>query len=125
MLPPDFAVDADSLERAADRAGVEVRTGDIVLVRTGWALYWNEPRRFISDLDCPGINREAAGWLSTRDAFAGGSDTIAFEFLPAPSMPVHVHPVEFHFRNSKATTRSDCNSLNLNVLGPIPVGAGK
>ena len=68
-----------------------MRTGDVVLVRTGWALYWGEPRRFINDLSCPGINREAAGWLSTHDVFAGGSDTIAFEFMPAPSMPVHVH----------------------------------
>ena len=91
MLPPDFVVDADCLERAAERAGVEARAGDVVLVRTGWALYWREPRRFINELHCPGINREAAGWLSARNVFAGGSDTIAFEFMPAPSMPVHVH----------------------------------
>ena len=91
VLPSDFVVDADCLERAAERAGVEVRPGDVVLVRTGWALDWGEPRRFINDLSCPGINREAAGWLSTRGVFAGGSDATAFEFMPAQSMPVHVH----------------------------------
>ncbi len=74
-----------------ERAGVEARAGDVVLVRTGWALYWQQPRRFINDLHCPGINREAVGWLSSRNVLAGGSDTIAFEFMPAPSMPVHVH----------------------------------
>lgn len=90
-LPDDFVVDADHLERAADRAGVTVSSGDIVLVRTGWARYWHDAGRYVNGLHCPGVNREAAGWLSAKGAFAGGSDTIAFEFVPSPSMPVHVH----------------------------------
>lgn len=90
-LPEDHVVDADQLERAADRIGIEVSAGDIVLVRTGWARYWHDAGRYINRLNCPGVNREAAGWLSAKGVFAGGSDTIAFEFMPAPSMPVHVH----------------------------------
>ncbi len=91
VLTEDFVVDADCLATAMDRAEIEIRTGDIVLVRTGWARYWGEPGRFINGLRNPGVNREAAEWLSRKGVFAGGSDTVAFEFQPAPTMPVHVH----------------------------------
>lgn len=91
VLPPDFVVGADSLRRCVQRAGAKIRPGDIALVRTGWARYWREPGRFINNLRCPGVNREAAEWLSARGVFAAGSDTIAFEFVPAPGMPVHIH----------------------------------
>ena len=91
VLAADFVVDADCLERAASRAGVLPGPGDVVLVRTGWGRYWADAGKYINMLRCPGVNREAAEWLSSKGVFAGGSDTIAFEFLPAPGMPVHVH----------------------------------
>lgn len=90
-LPEDFVVDAARLERAARSARVEIEPGDVVLVRTGWARYWDDSRSFVNGLRCPGVNREGAVWLSRKGVFAAGSDTIAFEFLPAPTMPVHVH----------------------------------
>ena len=91
VLHEDFVVDAACLESAVDRCEVAPEPGDIVLVRTGWARYWNDAGRFINRLRCPGVNLEAAEWLSRKGIFAGGSDTIAFEFQPAPTMPVHVH----------------------------------
>ena len=91
VLPHDFVVDGDCLEKSLDRAEVEIRAGDIVVVRTGWARYWHQPGRFVNNLRCPGVNREAAEWLSAQGVFATGSDTIAFEFVPAPTMPVHIH----------------------------------
>lgn len=91
VLAPEAVIDATCLQRAADRAEVEPAAGDVVLVRTGWARHWRDPGRFINRLRCPGVNREAAEWLSARRVFAAGSDTVAFEFLPAPAMPVHVH----------------------------------
>jgi kynurenine formamidase len=39
----------------------------------------------------PGPELEAARWLSERRVFAAGSDTLAFEKVPAARMPVHVH----------------------------------
>ena len=36
-------------------------------------------------------NLEAGQWLSSKGVFAGGSDTIAFEYVPSKVMPVHVH----------------------------------
>ena len=90
-LPGDFAIGADCLERAADRQGVAPEPGDVVLVRTGWGRYWRDPQRFVNNMRCPGLDREGAVWLSERRVFAGGSDTLAFEIVPARTMPVHVH----------------------------------
>jgi kynurenine formamidase len=45
----------------------------------------------VNDTRCPGPAVAGARWLSKRGVFAAGSDTVAFEKLPDPSMPVHVH----------------------------------
>ncbi len=39
----------------------------------------------------PGPAIAGAQWLSHRGVYAVGSDTVAFEKVPNPSMPVHVH----------------------------------
>jgi kynurenine formamidase len=90
-LPEDFEITPEHLDDAAATAGVEVRPGDVVLLRTGWAAYWREPARFINQVRGPGPGLPAARWLSSRGVFAAGSDTSAFERVPAPDMPVHVH----------------------------------
>lgn len=87
-LPDDYTVTPADLERAA-RA--EIRPGDVVLIRTGWARYFPDPRKFISEVRGPGPAIEGARWLGERRVFAAGSDTVAFEKVPDPAMPVHVH----------------------------------
>jgi kynurenine formamidase len=91
ILPEDASIGAAELEDTAGRQGVEIRAGDIVLVRTGWGKLWNDPRAYINGVKSPGPNEEGARWLSAKGIWAGGSDTIAFEFSPARSMPVHIH----------------------------------
>jgi kynurenine formamidase len=88
-LPEDFVVTAGHLESAG--RGLEIAKGDVALIRTGWAQYWREPRRFMNELRLPGPQRAAAEWLSARGVFAAGSDTAAFEFSPSPAMEVHIH----------------------------------
>jgi kynurenine formamidase len=87
-LAADRTITPDELARAA-RA--EIRPGDVVLIRTGWARYFEDPKKFISEVHGPGPAIEGARWLSARGVFAAGSDTVAFEKVPDPSMPVHVH----------------------------------
>lgn len=89
VLPVDFVITPDHLERAA--ADIEVLPGDVVLLRTGWSRYWEDPGRFISQLHSPGPALEGARWLSQREIFAAGSETAPFEFVPSPHMAVHVH----------------------------------
>lgn len=87
-LPRDHTITAAELA-AAQRA--EMRPGDVVLIRTGWSRYFADPKRFISEVQGPGPGIDGARWLSGQRIFAAGSDTVAFEKLPDPSMPVHVH----------------------------------
>jgi kynurenine formamidase len=91
ILPADFEITPEHLDRAVREQGVEIRTGDVVLLRTGWANYWSDPKKFISDVHGPGPGKAGAQWLSARGIFAAGADTVAFEKSPDPAMPVHVH----------------------------------
>ncbi len=95
-LSTDFAIGAELLESVAKAENVAIQKGDIVLLRTGWARFWNDPARYITGgsgmaAAGPGPELEGARWLSTRGIFAAGSDTVAFEKVPTASMPVHVH----------------------------------
>lgn len=91
VLPADFLVTAKHLEEGCARQGVRVAEGDVVLLRTGWAQYYDDAARYVNETRGPGPGLEAAKWLSERKVFAAGSDTIAFERIPDPAMPVHVH----------------------------------
>lgn len=88
VLPIDAAIGAGELSDVAK--GIEIRKGDVVLVRTGWTRYWESPRDYIAEVRGPGPNLDGARWLSAKGIFAAGSDTIAFEFIPS-QMPVHEH----------------------------------
>lgn len=87
VLPKDFIITPEHL----DSAGITVKPGDVVLLRTGWGRFWDDAARFISQVHSPGPALDAAKWLSDRKVFAAGSDTAPFEFTPSPEMSVHVH----------------------------------
>lgn len=88
ILPAGFEITPDHLRRAAR---VEVTKGDVVLLRTGWAQLFSDAAKYINNGAAPGPGIEAARWLSSKNIFAAGSDTVAFEKTPSPPMPVHVH----------------------------------
>jgi kynurenine formamidase len=90
-LAHDFVITPEHLASACGRARVEVRAGDVVLLRTGWARFFDDAARYINGVSGPGPEIGAARWLSDRRIFAAGSDTVAFERVPAADMPVHVH----------------------------------
>jgi kynurenine formamidase len=90
-LPEDFEITPSVLDDAVRTQWVTVQKGDIVLLRTGWARYFRDPGKFISEVRGPGPAIDGARWLSSRGVFAAGSDTVAFEKVPDASMPVHVH----------------------------------
>ncbi|HEX4595569.1 MAG TPA: cyclase family protein, partial [Bryobacteraceae bacterium] len=94
-LPADFIITPEHLESAAKAQNVAVENGDVVLLRTGWARFWNDAARYITgghgmNPAGPGPELDGARWLSKRGVFAAGSDTVAFERVPC-AMPVHVH----------------------------------
>jgi kynurenine formamidase len=90
-----LAEDAEITPAMLECCGVPVQEGDVVLLRTGWAQYWRDAARYINarggSPKGPGPGLAGAQWLSERKPVAVGSDTVAFEKVPAPDMPVHVH----------------------------------
>lgn len=90
-----LAEDFEVLPEHLDGCRVDVRPGDVALIRTGWAQFWNDSKRFItggrgSAVKGPGPGLAGARWLSDRGIFAAGSDTVSFERVPS-QMDVHVH----------------------------------
>ena len=75
-LPRRSLVEEADLERARDRAGVEIRPGDVALVRTGYGRHWDDASRY---LEAPGISAEASGWLGNQGVFAVGADNVAWD----------------------------------------------
>jgi len=90
-LPADFEITPGHLDQIARAQGIGVERGDVVLLRTGWARYFHDAARFVSEVRGPGPARAGAEWLSRHGVFAAGSDTMAFEKVPDAAMPVHVH----------------------------------
>jgi kynurenine formamidase len=90
-LAGDFEISTAHLDAAVAAQAVEIRAGDVVLLRTGWGRYWNDAARFISQVRSPGPALAGARWLSERRVFAAGSDTAPFEKMPSAEQPVHVH----------------------------------
>jgi len=95
-LPTDFPITPAHLDSALKTANTAIQPGDVVLFRTGWARYFSNFAKFVTGgqgnaAAGPGPELDAARWLSARGVFAAGSDTIAFEKVPAATMPVHVH----------------------------------
>ena len=94
-LPKDFSINPEHLEAACRRQNIDIRAGDVVLLRTGWAQHWPDPAMYVmggkgNAPTGPGPEIDAARWLSERRIFATGSDTLAYEKVPS-ALPVHVH----------------------------------
>lgn len=82
-LPDGYEVTVADLERALDAAGLTVRPGDIVCVRTG------KSHEFLSDPAAyqaaqPGVGPDAAIWLYEQGMAVLGTDTTGTEPLPFP-----------------------------------------
>jgi kynurenine formamidase len=109
-LEPSYAIGGDDLSSAAERQGVEIRSGDIILVRTGkmakakagdLAGYMGEidPQTYLPK--AAGIGLSCAQWFHEHETAAVANDTITFEVFPwdpaAPGamMPMHcIHLVD-------------------------------
>lgn len=94
VLPPGYEVTVNDLLEAQDRAGVELRPGDAVLIGTGWSQHWGDRATFVgNELGVPGLGPASARWLAERRPRLVGGETIAFECLPPGAghslLPVH------------------------------------
>ena len=81
-MQPGEAISADMLQRVLKAQQVEVRPGDVVLVRTGWAKYWGVDNDTYMLGGCPGISLDAARWLAACGVVAVGADQASVEVWP-------------------------------------------
>jgi len=83
-LTAGYAVTTQDLTRALSTVGASPAAGSVALIRTGWAQLWDEPDAFLSqDAGVPGPDEGACVWLAEQGFIAVGSDTTAFEHIPA------------------------------------------
>ncbi len=82
-LPDGYEVTVDDLQAACRAAAVEVRAGDIVLVRTGKIrdFFANAPTYGAAE---PGVGPTGAIWLYERGMAVLGADSTGIEPLPFP-----------------------------------------
>jgi len=96
VLPPAYAVTVADLRAAAERQGVSLAPGDVVLVHTGHI------RRFTVDRDRaafmsaqPGVDPECAEWFHESRIAAVAADNVAVEVLPHDRSQQEI-PLPFH-----------------------------
>lgn len=99
-LEDGYAISVEDLEEAAEAGSVEVREGDIVLLRTGqlarcrregWGTY--------AGGDAPGLSFHTVPWLHEKQIAAVASDTWGVEVrpneLPNSFQPFHVSAIVY------------------------------
>jgi kynurenine formamidase len=91
-LPNGYVISPDELQACLDAANLEIRPGDMVLIRTGHGKLWMTDNDTYGDGE-PGIGMAAARFLTDRKVALIGADTWAIEAVPHESdelaFPVH------------------------------------
>ncbi|MEV5608002.1 cyclase family protein [Streptomyces sp. NPDC052225] len=92
-LPGDHAVTPEDLDEAAEFGRVEVRAGDIVLVRTGQVQVYLAGDKHAYGYPSPGLSVRTPEWFHAHDVAAVANDTLTFEIFPPEIedlwLPVH------------------------------------
>jgi kynurenine formamidase len=94
-LDPGYAIKVDDLEACMEAQGVEVRTGDILIVRTGHVPWWYEleDKMQFWTAGAPGMSITTVDWLHEKEVAALALDNIAIEVEPFEEPYEHVYPM--------------------------------
>lgn len=91
-LPDLYEITVEDLQAACELGGIEIRTGDVVLVRTGKVReFFASPAAY--ETSQPGVGPDAAVWLYERRMAALGTDTTGTEPVPHPNPVRTTHRV--------------------------------
>ncbi|MFE3773500.1 cyclase family protein [Streptomyces sp. NPDC059122] len=98
-LPGGHAVTPEDLDAAEELAGTTVRSGDVVLIRTGQIQHYLAGDREAYAMPSPGLSLRTPEWFHARGVAAVANDTLVFEAFPPEVeglwLPVHaLHLVE-------------------------------
>jgi kynurenine formamidase len=76
LLPPAYSISADDLAGCSAAADVEVRAGDVLLVRTGYGRLWNDEAGY---LRAAGVGKSGTLWAAEHGVAAVGADNMAWD----------------------------------------------
>jgi kynurenine formamidase len=93
---PDRPISPADLEMALELTGKAPAPNNVLLIRTGWGRHFGHRAKFEGDVaGAPGPGEEGARWLAEFSPKAVGSDTIAFDHIPAGT-PQYILPAHRH-----------------------------
>jgi kynurenine formamidase len=75
-LPPRYSIPAEELAGCAAAHGVEVHSGDVLLVRTGYGALWHDESAY---LGAAGVAKSGTLWAAERGVAAVGADNMAWD----------------------------------------------
>ncbi len=91
VLPHGFGISEKEMEESAEKEGVKIEEGDVVLIRTGWMKFWDDRRKYLSiEEGVPGVIEGGAKFLARKRISFTGSDTTAYDKVPPHHLPCHV-----------------------------------
>jgi kynurenine formamidase len=92
QLPPTYEITPADLTGALQRQRIDIGTGDVVLIHTGWGSLWMKDNAKFAATS-PGLGVAAAQLLADEEVVVVGSDNWGVEVMPNPdaqlSAPVH------------------------------------
>jgi kynurenine formamidase len=75
-LPARYCISGTEMQSCAVAQGVEVRKGDVLLVRTGYASLWDDEPGY---LDAAGVGKSGTLWAAENQVVAVGADNMAWD----------------------------------------------
>jgi kynurenine formamidase len=92
MLPPGYAIQPSELDETLAAQGTVVKEGDVVLVHTGWARNWKQPKKMLEGE--PGLGKACAQWAVDKNIISWGLDQFATDPVPyetpGEALPMHI-----------------------------------
>lgn len=93
-LPENYRITANDLQETLEKQDVTLKKGDVVLIRTGRARYYEHADHYLDKY--PGISLDAVKWLvEEQSIMLLGADNLSFEAFPPERddnwVPVHTY----------------------------------
>ncbi|MEM0443946.1 MAG: cyclase family protein [Candidatus Caldarchaeum sp.] len=97
-LPEYHAVTLEEFERTLEVEGVELEDGDVVLMRTGYGKFWNNPSVYER---AAGASAELSKALAKKNILAVGADNLSWDVAGSPSTKEHAAAGHLHLLAEK------------------------
>ncbi|WP_367608155.1 cyclase family protein [Legionella sp. W05-934-2] len=98
--------------RSFEKEHGKIGQNSVVIIFTGWEIFWQNPQRYRNNLQFPSVSQEAAQLLLDRDIAGLGIDTLSPD-TPTSGFPVH----QLLLSNGKYLIENVANANKLPATG--------